>query len=542
MDPPTRSRIARSREMPVGVLPIRRRDLERNLSPAGEQRGGSAWSIPLFIITVVVVTGAASEFRATDWRLYLAFLLLLNGVMPFVVEVLPGLGLCLPELAATLGFLYIGGAPIAALFLLNTIIVPPLVVRWSRARARRFGRTGRFADWRDKSVAEYGTEAATLVLGLVVRWLVASSIAGPNLPLTHGWAILAAEVSGYATWGLLSVLPFYPGRGRSSSLLPLSTPLDLFRSAIVDMSLVSALTLTPFIFLISYGYQAAGIAGAVAGSLSALAPHFILKRLIDRRRRLEDQNRSLEELNRELQQRERLSAIGKMSTIVSHQILQHLGVIGLHADLIRNAEGDADSVAELAQARDNAAAIEESLAGVNRVLQDLLIFSRDQRVNLYEHSLAAVLQECVRECEKEAAEQEVVIEIRVEGGVVARFDKLKVVQAVVNLIRNAIQASPKNATVVLAGQVDCDEVRISITDQGPGVPVAEREKIFTPFHSTKEQGTGLGLAIAQIFAEAHGGRVIVEDASGGDGAVFTLQLPGAVSEVTPSLETAAAGQ
>ena len=69
----------------------------------------------------------------------------------------------------------------------------------------------------------------------------------------------------------------------------------------------------------------------------------MLQRLNERRLPVEEQNRRLEALNRELEHRERLSAIGKMSSVVSHQILQQLGVIGIYADLIRHADADADA-------------------------------------------------------------------------------------------------------------------------------------------------------------------------------------------------------
>ena len=65
---------------------------------------------------------------------------------------------------------------------------------------------------------------------------------------------------------------------------------------------------------------------------------------------------------------------------------------------------------------------------------------------------------------------------------------------------------------------------VAITDRGPGIPEPDRNAIFTPFFTTKEQGTGLGLAIAREFTEAHGGRITVESEEG-TGATFVLHLP-----------------
>jgi signal transduction histidine kinase len=68
-------------------------------------------------------------------------------------------------------------------------------------------------------------------------------------------------------------------------------------------------------------------------------------------------------------------------------------------------------------------------------------------------------------------------------------------------------------------------VRVEVRDGGPGVPAELREKIFTPFFTTREKGTGLGLAFVREIVRDHGGDVTVDDAAGG-GAVFRIDLPG----------------
>src|SRR5262249_21960205 len=163
-----------------------------------------------------------------------------------------------------------------------------------------------------------------------------------------------------------------------------------------------------------------------------------------------------------------------------HQMLQQLGVIGIYADLIRNADGD-DPAGAVAQAKSNAAAIEDALAGVNRVLTDLLVFSRDLRVNVYEHPLGAVLAESVGEGGPRAAGRGAVLRRGAPADASVTFDKLKVKQAVVNVLRNAIDASPRGGEVVVEGRVGDGWAEIRVHDAGPGIPVADRERIFSPF-------------------------------------------------------------
>ncbi len=105
------------------------------------------------------------------------------------------------------------------------------------------------------------------------------------------------------------------------------------------------------------------------------------------------------------------------------------------------------------------------------------------------------------------------------------LDKLKMKQALVNVLRNALAASPPGGDVVVRAGARAGSVDVAVSDSGPGIPEADREAVFAPFFTTKEHGTGLGLAIAREFTEAHGGRLWVEARNGGPGATFVFHLP-----------------
>jgi two-component system nitrogen regulation sensor histidine kinase NtrY len=96
-----------------------------------------------------------------------------------------------------------------------------------------------------------------------------------------------------------------------------------------------------------------------------------------------------------------------------------------------------------------------------------------------------------------------------------------------NLARNAaaVMQGRAGSVVLSAARVDANShVRLEVRDRGPGVPADMREKIFTPFFTTREKGTGLGLAFVREIVREHGGEVSVADAEGG-GAVFRIDLP-----------------
>ena len=486
---------------------------------------------------LVLTLWSLSTFRLVDWPTYAVFVLLSAILYVPSVEVLPSLTLPIPGLAVIIGFLYVIGPPILVLRnvapVLTELVNWVLPERWSTQtlalrnepiadllRGRSSATSGIPGDW-----AEFGQ----FTLGLAVRWWIVTGLASGGRPTDHPLAMAVAELGGYAAWGLLSLLPIYRYNVFYSHRLypPPASVLSaqVVRTALQDIGLIHLFALTPFVFLIAYGYESHGPAGAAAWSLAALGLHFMLKRLNERRVVVEEQNRRLEALNRELEHRERLSAIGKMSSVVSHQMLQQIGLIGIHADLIRHADGGADLAGAIAQAKANAAAIEEALGGVNRVLRDLLVFSRDLRLNLYEHRLIDVLSECVEECQAQAAERGVALRLECPSEPSVTLDKLKMKQAVVNVLRNAIEASPRGTAVVVRGEMRDGWVQVAIMDHGPGIPAADREKVFTPFFTTREQGTGLGLAIAREFTEAHGGRIAVEGGEEGTGATFVIHLP-----------------
>ena len=103
-------------------------------------------------------------------------------------------------------------------------------------------------------------------------------------------------------------------------------------------------------------------------------------------------------------------------------------------------------------------------------------------------------------------------------------------QALVNVVENAVRFSPPGGRLRVAVEADADELRIAVGDEGPGIPPAEREKIFDMFYTAARgdrggKGTGLGLAICQGILGAHGGAVTVGDGLGGRGATLCLHLP-----------------
>jgi signal transduction histidine kinase len=473
---------------------------------------------------VVIAAGAgvtlasALSWRSENWPIYVVFVLLSFLVHLPAVEVLPHVPLPVAELVTNIAFLYIGGPAVIVLRFIPPIVFASIPGRFrSRWRVRLFGcRDG----MTDDSTAAVAADWSAWTLGLGARYAVVWALLPAGNAVDHPGVMLLGEVVGYAVAGLLVLLPIYSFRPFLREARQ-GTPLYM---VVEDMGLIVLLTVTPFVFLVVYGYRTHGLLGASVWSLAALGLHFVLRRLNDRRVRVEEQNRHLEDLQRELAHRERLSAIGKMSSVVSHQILQQLGVIGLYADLIGHADENGAPAERLERARVNARAIEQALDSVNGVLRDLLVFSRDQRLNVYEHALATVVDEAIESCRPAAAARTIALRTDVPADLRLSLDKLKIRQALANLVRNAIEASPTTGEVAVRATAVDGWVEVAVADRGPGIAADERDAVFAPFFTTKEQGTGLGLAIAREFVRAHGGDLRLADTPG-PGATFVVRLP-----------------
>ena len=164
------------------------------------------------------------------------------------------------------------------------------------------------------------------------------------------------------------------------------------------------------------------------------------------------------------------------------------------------------------------------------MLQDLLDVDRLSRgtiqLTLTDTDLGALCREIVDHIEVTGR----VIRVRTVGDVAAKVDRPKVERIVENLIYNATKHTPGDTTVWVHVRAQEDGVRISVEDDGPGVPLDLRDTIFEPFRqgpqsaSSASPGTGIGLALVAKFTELHGGRAWVDDAPGG-GAAFSVFLP-----------------
>ena len=144
--------------------------------------------------------------------------------------------------------------------------------------------------------------------------------------------------------------------------------------------------------------------------------------------------------------------------------------------------------------------------------------------------LAHLLSEAVLYARLSASEKQIEIELDVESECSLQGDERKLQQVISNLLTNAVKFSWPGGQIEVAAVREGEEVRVSVKDNGQGIPEAEQANLFRPFGKTSvrttkgESSTGLGLAIVRRIVEAHGGKIWVTSKQG-EGAQFTFSLP-----------------
>jgi signal transduction histidine kinase len=215
-----------------------------------------------------------------------------------------------------------------------------------------------------------------------------------------------------------------------------------------------------------------------------------------------------------------LADLGQVSAGAAHEFRNAAAAIDGFADL---ALRSTDPVRSAEYVR----AIRQEAQEMSRVTSDFLLFAKPEGFVPEPVELAAVAEAAASETER--SYPGVTIARTGELSAEVSGSALLLRRAIVNLLRNAVEATPPARrglpdAVALWGTPGAREVKLSIGDRGAGVAPGEREKIFLPFFSSKPGGSGFGLAIVARIAELHGGTVDVTERDGG-GAVFTLRLP-----------------
>ncbi|MFM0229676.1 sensor histidine kinase [Paraburkholderia sediminicola] len=233
-------------------------------------------------------------------------------------------------------------------------------------------------------------------------------------------------------------------------------------------------------------------------------------------------------LSERLLQAEQFAALGKLAAQVAHEIRNPLGAVRLKLENVL-AHGGSTPNQSLTSALGQVERIETQVTSLLALTQPVTLVMKTIDAAEWVAATLSTHQE-------QAAMKGVNLSLDVDhlqpgqtgiDGNPARFDPIQMARALDNLILNAIRHAPPGGEVAVrahrSGSGADGQLRVAVVDNGPGVAMADRERIFEPFVTGRPDGSGLGLAVAREVATAHGGRAYVADTD--SGACFVIEIP-----------------
>jgi len=212
---------------------------------------------------------------------------------------------------------------------------------------------------------------------------------------------------------------------------------------------------------------------------------------------------SVHRIEDEIELSRRLSAIGRLTSGVAHEVKNPINAIVVHLEVLRQKMKEVDP-----DTRRHVDVISSEIQRLDRVVQTLVDFTRPVELRLSDMDLRKVVEDVVMLASPAAEKHNVMIERETAPDALpVRIDADLVKQAVLNIVLNGLQAMPNGGTLRLTVRREGDGAMIGVRDQGAGIPDNIRDKIFNLYFTTKSGGSGIGLAMAYRVVQLHHGSV-----------------------------------
>ncbi|MGB9853770.1 MAG: PAS domain S-box protein [Candidatus Bathyarchaeales archaeon] len=233
--------------------------------------------------------------------------------------------------------------------------------------------------------------------------------------------------------------------------------------------------------------------------------------------KVEERTRTLIDFQERLLKAQRLAVIGELAGMVGHDLRNPLTSITGAAYYLKKrlAEKCDEKIMEMIEL------IEKNIAYSNKIVNDLLDYSREVKLDLTDTTPKTMVEEALSTVEIPKSIQ-VVNKAKSNVKIKVDFEKMK--RIFINLIRNAVEAMPNGGTLTVKSRKKGDKIKFTFSDTGVGMSEEVLKKLWTPLFTTKAKGMGFGLPVCKRFVEAHGGSIKAESTLG-KGTTFTVTIP-----------------
>jgi signal transduction histidine kinase len=218
--------------------------------------------------------------------------------------------------------------------------------------------------------------------------------------------------------------------------------------------------------------------------------------------------------------KEQYELIRRIASVVGHELRNPLAVINNSAYFVKTKLGAAAQSDP--KVEKHLGIIASEIARADRLLADMLRFSRPLEVKLAPADLGEVVESALKDCS--VPEGVKLKREKPKSEVLVKADAVALAEGLRRILDNAVEAAGAAGTVTLSWGARGGDAFVEVRDSGPGIKPEDLTKVLHPFFTTKPRGLGLGLAVAEKIATAHGGRVEARNIPGG-GAALTVTMP-----------------
>lgn len=226
-------------------------------------------------------------------------------------------------------------------------------------------------------------------------------------------------------------------------------------------------------------------------------------------------------MEEQMRRREKLLAMGELASGVAHEIRNPLNAISMITQRFEKEFQPREGVQEY---QSLASVLKSEVRRVNHIIQQFLRFARPPQLNLNRIALKQFINQVVTLFESQARAKGIHFQTKIDCDVELRLDREQMTQAILNLLQNALDATPAGGINTLSCTASNGAVTIVVQDTGSGIPKDRLDKIFNLYYTTKPDGTGMGLAITQQIVLQHQGTIEVKSEEG-KGTRFNITIP-----------------